>query len=162
MSHVKIPNDHHIVRNVPWGRLRKDEHDNVIGVTAFVMREGESTLSTTWLEYFSGSRQEQVRAAVHAMRASDLEIKPKSGFVIGSVNEIAATVAAAGSGTISVLHERQDDNKAHVAIYNWPRDAMELFELLAQGPWSELVLNKDIPKGKAPAPDQSAWQEPSD
>jgi hypothetical protein len=98
MPPTKLPPEHHVVRNVPWGKLRKDENDpeRVIGVLgeAFKMRPVEDTLSTTWLEYFPGSRGEQIKGAVHAMRASKLEIKAKSGFAIGNVGIISTTAAA--------------------------------------------------------------------
>ena len=50
----------------------------------------------------------------------------------------------------------RQDNKAHVAVRRFPRDEMELFELLAQGAWSELILNSAIPDGEVPAPDAPA------
>jgi hypothetical protein len=162
MPHTKLPREHHIVRNVPWGKLRKDENDpdKVIGVLgeAFKMRPADDALSTTWVEYFVGTRQQQIYGAVRAMRASRLEIKSKSGFAIGNVGNIA-DVAAAYNHSIRVLHEPEDDNKAHVAVRRWPRDDMTLFELLAAEVRSELVLNNDenIPEGAQPAPVRSAW-----
>jgi hypothetical protein len=163
MPSTKLPPEHHIVRNVPWGKLRKDDNDpeKVIGVLgeAFKMRPMEETLSTTWLEYFFGTRHEQIYGAIRAMRASRLEIKSKSGFAIGKVGDIVA-VATAYDYSIRVLHEPEDDNKAHVAVRRWPRDDMSLFELLASEAWSEVVLNEDIPKGAQVAPDQSAWAPP--
>jgi hypothetical protein len=132
----------------------------VIGVLgeAFKMRHSDETLSATWLEYFAGSRQGQIHGAIRAMRASKLDIKTKSGFAIGNVGNIAR-VAAARNYSIRVLHEPEDDNKAHAAVRRWPRDDMALFELLAAEAGSEFVLNNDndIPKGAQAAPDQSAW-----
>lgn len=164
MPSAKLSPEHHIVRNVPWAKLRKDENDpeKVIGVLgeAFKTRPSETTLSTTWLEYFAGTRPEKICGAIRAMRASKLEIKTKSGFAIGNVGNIAA-VAADHNYSIRVLHEPEDDNKAHVAVRRWPRDDMVLFELLAADAWSEFVLNKDIPAGAQAAPDQPAWTLPS-
>jgi hypothetical protein len=160
MPSTKLPLDHHIVRNVPWGKLRKDENDpeRVIGVLgeAFRMRPVDDALSTTWLEYFAGNRQKKIEGVVRAMRASKLDIKTKSGFVIGNVGNIAA-VAADYSYSISVLHEPEDDNKAHVAVRRWPPDDMAFFELLAAEAWSEVVLNQNIPQGAQAAPDRSDW-----
>jgi hypothetical protein len=162
---TKLPPEHHIVRNVPWGKLRKDDNDpeKVIGVLgeAFKMRPVDETLSTAWLEYFAGARRDQIYGAIRAMRASKLEIKTKSGFAIGKVGGVAS-VAAEHNYSIRVLHEPEDDNKAHVAVRRWPRDDMAFFEILAAGAWSELVLNNDpdIPKGAEGAPDQSAWTPP--
>jgi len=161
MPSTKLPPDHHIVRNAAWGKLRKDDSDpeKVVGVLgeAFKMRPMESSLSTTWLEYFAGPRREKIFGAIRAMRASKLDIKTKSGFAIGNVGKIVAA-AAAHNYSIRVLHEPEDDNKAHVAVHRWPPDDMALFELMAAEAWSEFVLNNDpdIPKGKQAAPDQSA------
>jgi hypothetical protein len=167
MPPTKLPPEHHVVRYVPWGKLRKDENDpeKVIGVLgeAFKMRPIDDTLSTTWLEYFAGSRTEQVSGAVRAVRASKLDVKAKSGFAIGNVGNISAATEAHGY-SIRVLHEPDDDNKAHVAVRRWPRDDMELFEILATDAWSEIVLNnnKNIPPGPQAAPDQSACMHPSE
>ena len=162
MSPTKLPPEHHIVRNVPWNKLRKDDGDpeNVIGVlgAAFIMRPVDDTLSTTWLEYFHGSKDMQIQSAVRAMRASKLAIKSKSGFAVGMVRDIVS-VAANKSYSIRILHEPEDDNRAHVAVRRWPREDMELFELLASEAWSQFVLNKDVPDGAEPAPDQGAWIE---
>lgn len=162
MPPIKLPPEHHIVRYVPWAKLRKDEMnpDRVVGVLgeAFRMRPAEDTLSTTWLQYFAGTRQQQIHAAIRAMRASRLAVKPRSGFVIGKVGSIA-DAAAAHSHSIRVLHEPEEDNRAHAAVRRWPREALELFELLAAEAWSELVLNgnSDIPPGEEAAPGDAAW-----
>jgi hypothetical protein len=134
----------------------------VIGILgeAFRLRPGESELSTTWLEYFAGTRQEKIHGAVRAMRASKLEIKTKSGFAIGKVGDIIA-VTTVHHHSIRVLHEPAPDNKAHAAVRRWPRDDMALLELIAAAAWSELVLNIDVPEGLEAAPDQSAWVPPA-
>jgi hypothetical protein len=67
-----LPPEDHVVRYVPWARLRKDEEDNVIGVlgAAFRLREGEEYLSATWAEFFKKSIHcEAVESAVKAIRA---------------------------------------------------------------------------------------------
>jgi hypothetical protein len=73
----KIPPDNHVVRYASWNKLRRDENDEVIGVLgeAFRMRDSDKSLSTTWLEYFGGSRNEQIVAAVRAIRASAIAHK---------------------------------------------------------------------------------------
>lgn len=141
----KLPINDHVVRYVSWNKLRKDENDEVVGVLAeaFKMRDSDKFLSATWLEYFPGSREEQVCAAVRAIRASKLDVKPKSGFVIGEVGAIQAECAARNYKVL-ILHEPEDDNKAHVAVKLLPRDDMELLERLATGAWSEWILNKTV------------------
>lgn len=162
MPSTKLPPEHHVVRNVPWARLRKDDADpeKVVGVLgeAFKLREiDEGILSSTWVEYFAGAPNEKTESAIKALRASKLKIAPKSGFVVGKVGLIAEIAAVKGY-TIRVLHEPEDDNKAHTAIRRWPNDDMEFFELLASEVWSELVLNNSIPPGAIAAPDQSDYK----
>lgn len=147
MPSTYVPSAHSLIRYVPWSKLRKDEDDNVLGVlaTAFKLRDGERELSATWLEFFEnvGARAAQVTAAITALRKSKLKPGAKSGYVFGLVGRISE--AANRDGTkIRILHERTDDNHAHVAIHRWPKENEDLFELLADEVWNDLVLNKDV------------------
>jgi hypothetical protein len=45
---------------------------------------------------------------------------------------------------IRFIHEPEDDNEAHAALRNWPRDNDYLRELLAEDSWSRVILNKDV------------------
>jgi hypothetical protein len=142
----QLPPENHVVRYVSWNKLRKNENDEVLGVLgeAFKMRDSDKSLSVTWIEYFHGDRGEQIAASVRAIRASKLEVKPKSGFAVGQVGAIQ-NQCAARNYKIRILHEPEDDNPAHAAVRSLPRDDMELLEDLALGAWSDYVLNKDIP-----------------
>ncbi|MGH8548359.1 MAG: hypothetical protein ACRERU_07125 [Methylococcales bacterium] len=142
----KLPIKDNVVRYVSWNKLRKDENDEAIGILAeaFKMRDSDKSLSTTWLEYFPGLREDQIHAAVRAIRESKLEVKPKSGFAIGRVGDIQAECAACRY-KVRIVHEPEDDNKAQVAVKSLPRDDMELFEQLAIGAWSDWILNKNVP-----------------
>ena len=157
MKGQKLPPEHHVVRYVPWSKLRKDENDNVLGVLgeAFRLRETEKGLSVTWLEYFEGDRPAQVIKSVKAIRASNLRPGGKSGFAIGEIAAVT-TACAERKHKIRVVHEPEDDNKAHASVRRLPRDDLELLELLATTAWSELVLNADVEKGVVPAPDEAA------
>jgi hypothetical protein len=157
MKNQKLQPDNHVVRYVPFGKLRKDEDDNPIGVlgAAFKRRDNETYLSTTWLEYFAGPKCDQITAAIRAVRASRLGVTPKSGFAIGRVGAIAASCAERNH-SIRILHEPEDDNKAHAAVRRMPRDDDELLELLAAESWCELILNAKIPGGAERAPDSAA------
>jgi hypothetical protein len=147
MPTTYIPPEDHLIRYVPWGNLRRDADENVIGVLhiAFRLRDDERDLSATWVEYFGGSNKaERVISAVKAIRASKLKVTPKSGFAIGQVTQLDATCKKHDK-KVRFIHEPESDNEAHVAIHGWPRDADDLFEALASESWSETVLNKDIP-----------------
>ena len=153
MKYHKLPPDDHIIRYVSWARLRKDENDNVIGVLgeAFRRRPDENALSATWLEYFSGSRQKQVTSSVRAIRASKLCPRPKSGFAIGNVDAISKACLQRKQ-RVRIIHEPEEDNKAHASVRRITRDDLELLEILATEAWAELVLNSSIPEGSKSAP----------
>ena len=148
MATTYLPDSDHVVRYVPWSRLRKDENDNVIGVlgAAFRLRDGEDYLSATWAEFFRGTHNERVSLAVKAIRASKVDVKPRSGFAVGNVGRVKSTcLADERKHKIRVIHEKTDDNQAHTALRFWPRDNEQLLELLAESEWSTTVLNKDVP-----------------
>ncbi|MCQ8118984.1 hypothetical protein [Methylomonas rosea] len=150
-----IPLDDHIIRYIPWAKLLKDEDDNVIGIlgTAFKLREATETraaekyLSATWLEYFpnNGESNEQITAAIRAMRASNIDVKPKSGFSIGKVSNIQSACIQSNANAVRIVYAPSDSNKAHVAVNKFPCDDAGLCNLLAEEAWAQLILNCDIP-----------------
>jgi len=148
MKITYLPLDDHIVRYVPWARLRKDEDENVVGVlgAAFRLRDNEEFLSATWAEFCKGKTHDEcVSAAVKAIRASKVEVKPRSGFAIGRVRKIKdVCFAESRLYKIRVIHEREDDNEAHVAVRRWPKDNDDLLELIAEEAWNIILLNKDV------------------
>ena len=148
MRGERIPDSDHIVRHVPWSKLRKDEDDNVLGVLgeAFRRREGEDTLSVNWVEYFDGEPAQQRIATVQCMRGSELRIRPNSkcGYAIGNVGLIA-DVCRERSGRIRVIHEPVDSNEGHADVRRLPRDNDGLLDLLAADVWSGLLMNTDVP-----------------
>lgn len=131
-----------VVRFVPWGKLRKDEDDNVLGAlpAAFALRDEEEYLSVTWCEYFAGTKDEKTRCAIEAIRNSDLKVGSKARFALGNVGEIRQRVEGRQNGRkLRIIHEPEPDNPAHAAIRHWPRDDDELLDLLAQAEWSDIL-----------------------
>lgn len=143
-----LPDVDHCIRYVPWARLRKDEDDNVIGIlgAAFRLREDENYLSATWAEFFPAhSHHDRVVASIRAIRASNMDVRPKSGFAVGCVGEVKRTcLNDPRQHKIRVVHEAEDDNPAHVALRGWPRDNDDLLNLLAEEVWCDRVLNASV------------------
>src|SRR5208337_4672405 len=83
-----IPDEDHIMRHVPWGRLRRDEDDNVIGFLpqAFERRPDEESLSVSWVEHYSDPAT-RVRDAVWAVRNAR-RVGGRSAFAIGNVGKV--------------------------------------------------------------------------
>lgn len=132
-----LDDDNHIVRHVPWARLRKDEDDNVIGFLgqAFALREGEASLSAAWLE-FAGhpTRDENIDSTIAAFQATR-NIKRKDRFALGNVAEIKSACLQRNQ-KVRVVHEPVPGFDAHAALRQYNNDD-ELLELLAAEAWSE-------------------------
>jgi hypothetical protein len=146
MKGQKLPFNDHILRYVPYSKLRRDEDDNVVGVlgTAFQLRDGETYLSVTWVEYFDGPYEERVTQAVRAMRRSALKTGAQSGFAVGNVGEVTKACATRNY-SIRIVHEPSKANAAHTAVRRYPAVDDELLELLATDSWAKLIMNADMP-----------------
>ena len=144
MPSTYLKPEHRIVRYVPWAKLRKDEDDNVVGVlgVAFKLRPVEAYLSATWVEYFQSV--DPTIDAILAIRASAIDVRPKSGFAVGMVERID-NECKNRKRKIRFVHEACEDNVAHAALRGWPEDDDELFERLAEDAWSTTILNSSIP-----------------
>jgi hypothetical protein len=149
-----IPNDDHVMRYVPWGRLRKDGDDNVVGFLpqAFQLRQDEDYLSVNWLEFYDGDRETQIRLSVWVIRDSfERPLGGKSAFAIGNVGKIKDISEAVGS-RVRIVHEPDDEkNPAHCGMRQLPRDDLTLLEALASDAFTERVNNADVP-GRTPQP----------
>lgn len=142
-----IPDDDHVIRHVPWARLRRDEDDNVIGFLpqAFQLRPDEQYLSVNWMEYHDGDRDTQITSSIWGIRASfERPLGAKSAFGIASVTTIKDISQAAGT-RVRITHEPDGDrNPGHAGIRQLPRDDLNLLEALAADAFVERVNNADI------------------
>ena len=141
-----LPDEDHVVRHVPWQRLRKDDDDNVIGFLgqAFELRPDEEYLSVNWLEYHDGDHDTQVRLTVWAIRDSfERPLSAKSAFAIGQVLKVKDICQTAGS-RVRIVHEPEAGNLGHAAIRQLPRDELNLLDALAADAFAERVNNADV------------------
>ncbi len=132
MPPAKVPNDNHVMRYVRKRQLRRDENDNVLGILpqALELREGEAYLSVTWLEHFDPQYERGLIQAAEAIRR-ELTVKDNDGFSTTEVGDFC-DICERFDEKVRVLHEPVIDvNTGHVAIRRFPRDNLELFDLLA-------------------------------
>jgi len=149
-----LPDKDHVIRYVPWGRLLKDEDENVLGFLwhAFQLRPEEDYLSVNWLEFYDGDRETQIRLSVWEIRVSFKKpLGVKSAFAIGNVAQVKETCQAAGS-RVRVVHEPEPNNPGHSGIRQLLRDDLSLLEALAADAFTERVNNADIPPKPAGPP----------
>jgi hypothetical protein len=140
-----LPDDDHVMRYVPWGRLRRDGDDNVLGFLpqGFQRRETEESLSVNWIEYFSGDRHSQITASVRMFRQT-ITVGSKSAFGIGNVGKTKDVCRAHGA-VVRIIYEPTDDNPAHAGIRRLSREDFTLLEALAADAFVELIHNTAIP-----------------
>jgi hypothetical protein len=140
MAITNLPDDDHILRLVPWSRVRKDEDGNVTGILgeAFRLKDGEQSLSVNWMERIPGEQAERLRAAARLIRDTQdsKKIGPKSRLArlqVGKTKNLSATKNA----KIRIVHEPIEGNEPHSSIRQISRDDLELLEIIA----SEAVID---------------------
>lgn len=117
MSVKPLPETDHVIRYVRKRLLRRDGDGNVVGVLpqAFELREGETYLSVTWLEFYDESYELGLSKSAAAMR-SDLTIKKKDGFTTGNVGRLKS-VCSNSNTRVRILHEPNlPNNPGHSAL----------------------------------------------
>jgi hypothetical protein len=144
MASEYLPDSDHIVRHVSHARQDRDpDTDALRGVlyAAFEHRPGEPYLSVSWLEYYQGTRVQQVTAVAGGMSADGLDIRPKSCLALSNVGEFKRICRGSGS-TVRIIHEETANNPAHTAVRRLPRDNVDLLELLAKDAVCDLFLHR--------------------
>jgi hypothetical protein len=133
------------MRSVSWGRLRRDEDDNVLGFLpqAFQLRSDDEYLSVNWIEYHDGDRTAQTQASVWAMRR-ERDVGAKSAFAVGNVGKLKS-IALVNDSRVRITHEPRKGNPAHSGIRRLPRDDLTLLAALADDAFTEMVENADVP-----------------
>lgn len=146
-----VENNEHIVRNVSWSKLRKNADETEVygpAVGAFELRidKGEEYLSASWLEYFEGVREVQIKCIVEEVKGSNFVVGKKCRFAIGNVGEIKNAFKEAGKRNIRVINEPKPNNRAYVAVRGWVDDDQELLDLIAWDAWAEVWSLTDVEK----------------
>jgi hypothetical protein len=133
MPRRRLTAEEHVVRHCSNSKLMK-RNGQVVGVfgEAFRLRSAEKYLSSTWFEYFTGSRQDRFVATIAALRGMPREIKKKDGLVILSVNRLEAC-GTARAVKIKCWHEPKPNNRAYAAIRGLPLEQdSDLMDLIAE------------------------------
>ena len=145
MRPAKVPNDSHVMRYVRKRLLRRDENDNVIGILpqALELREGETYLSVTWLEHFDPRYDQGLIQAADAI-GRQLIVKPTDGFSTTAVGDFY-DICERFDEKVRVLHEPENpENTGHVAIRRFPRDNLDLFDMLASDAFVDTRVAADV------------------
>lgn len=136
---------HHVMRYVPWAKLRRDGDDNVLGFlpAAFELRATEESLSVNWLEYFPGDHQNQVTECVKEFRGS-FRVTKKSAFGVANVRTVKDIFQGSGKA-VRITYSPSPNNCSHASIQKLPRDEFAILEALAADAFTEIVMNAQVP-----------------
>ena len=134
-----IPDEHEIVRHVPYQRIIFDEQENIVGIfpQAYALRRDEPQLSVIWLDYYEGTRDEKLKAALQGLQASK-NIGKKSALTLGKVLTIKTVAQEASNLTLRITYAPSEANKAHSLVNNINNDELQLLETLAREGFADI------------------------
>jgi hypothetical protein len=115
----EVADDQHVVRYCKPSQVADGE---VMGA-AFQLDAGHDYHSVTWLERVSDAAERlgQLRAAVGAMRGSNLSVKPNGWLAVHRVSQITRVTEVAGTLLeLVVRHHPDDANEGHSGIHGLP------------------------------------------
>jgi hypothetical protein len=143
---ANLPDQDHVIRHVPWKRLRRDEDGNILGFLheAFALRPGEESLSVNWLEHFDGNHDARTKKSIQEIRAAkDISKKSQCAFGIGNVGNIKE-ICKKNDALVKIVYAPTRDIPSHSEIRRLPRDDLSLLEALATDAFCELVRNAHV------------------
>jgi hypothetical protein len=149
MSQKNIPDSDNVLRWAKNAHLVKNHDGKVIGCyhvlftlrtdQEFIDRKGkkEDFLSVNWLEYFTGTQDEQLNAAVSEFKSKRGNKLPKNSYFtqlnVGELKELCLKHSA----KVRVVHESTKDS--HSAIRQLPQDKTMLFDDLCTAASKSLI-----------------------
>lgn len=140
-----IPDEHEIVRHVPYQKIIFDEQGNIVGIfpQAYELRKDETHLSVDWLDYYAGTRDEKIKAVLQGLRASK-NIGKKSALTLGNVLTIKTVARNASDVGLRVSYAPNGANKAHSLVHNIKNDELQLLEALAKEGFADIRQVRSI------------------
>lgn len=118
-----VPRDHSVILLVSGGRVLRLGSNPRIDQEAF--RCHQDGISVTWVEFFSGSAEEQLQHAALAMKAGGLTVRKTGVVARARVGDIIDVMAKAGRA-VTVCRDRLDHNEAHCLIVGIAPDELGL------------------------------------
>ena len=130
MSERSLPDQDHIVR---YCKPTAMGADGLPKVSAFELRERDSSLSVNWLEYFGLDRDvslQQIRQAIQ------INLRPNGRFAVLGVTAVKQAVNAGGGSSPEVYSSPSPGDPSHALIGGYTIDdfqvAVELKALVRQ------------------------------
>ena len=140
-----LPDEHHVMRFVPYSLCEKDDAGNPIGFLpqAFELKEKdgrrEEYLSAAWVEFFeAGDHERRIQATILAFKTQPRpRVGAKARLAVGNVGRVRAACKQHNQ-TVRNSHEPVPEFDSHVSVRQFNSASLELLELLASEAWSTM------------------------
>ena len=148
--HKTLADEHHVVRYCNNQRIEKDPHTgNAVGLFPDAMqlrtREKEEYLSTNWLEYVAGTRNDRLKSILGILRGKIPSIKETSGLAVLRVEKIKDAGKETGHKiTVRFTPNRNDPSYARILGLPLDNSDTELVSLLVDEAFNEFYLVKQV------------------
>jgi len=127
-----IPDNNHIARLC----LPKHVDNEQIQATAFMLREGEESLSVNWLEFLNCQSRESEIEEIQKVYCAKLDVRPRAKIAVLNVGDVRNKVLTESQDrrNLEVLHDPEEPvDPSHSGIYNLKQnDEIEIAELILE------------------------------
>ncbi len=132
MNGDTIPDNNHIARLC----LPKHVDNEQIQATAFMLREGEESLSVNWLEFLNCQSRESEIEEIQKVYCAKLDVRPRAKIAVLNVGDVRNKVLTESQDrrNLEVLHNPEEPvDPSHSGIYNLKQnDEIEIAELILE------------------------------
>lgn len=131
MKSDKIPEQDHIARYCKPTTVE----DEQIQATAFMLREGEESLSVNWLEFLNCTNRESEIEEIRSIYSRKLKrVGANAKIAVLNVGEVREKVIKESQDrrNLEVLHNPENDDPSHSGIYNLKQDNELIAELILE------------------------------
>ncbi len=150
-----VPDDHDLIRYIKRRFLAKNDDGSIVVDNsgkptmvfpqAFELREDEEYLSLTSIQLHDLDRAIGLVAGVHAIQESTVSKKlSRTSAVSIGLNRSMKSACKEHGHNVRVLEHPEDENIGHVGVRRYPRDEIELFEVLSEDVFSDRHLIEDL------------------
>lgn len=130
MKGDKIPDEDHISRLCFPKHVDKTYGE--IQATAFMLREGEESLSVNWLEILKLQNRDCELSEIKSIYKSKFSVNPNAKIAILNIGEVCDIVnkESEDNRILEILHDPGKNDPSHSGIYNLNHDDQLIAELI--------------------------------
>jgi hypothetical protein len=126
-----IPDNDNIARYCSFSRL--SEKDGSIQATAFMLKQGEPSLSVNWLEFLNCPDRTSEIIEIRKVYLSTLSVGSQAKIAVLNVGTVRIKVVESPDHRkLYILHDPLDIDPSHSGIYNLRQNDESIAELIRE------------------------------